>query len=220
MHKNIRAAVIGRDKAISAIWVEEFDPPTWHAHLIRLQRTVSAPDPPRRRATATDRGLAHALRLFGTKRVMPERVILQERLAASNAAGCLIHCFDRILADGLDRLVTVRAKVSPGLRFEEASACSRLSHSVIATRLGGAGPSKPTTFPPPVRKLRPPMPPTAWILPSSTAAASAPRVVGRAASRCQRSLAGSYSCTSSVGVQPSTTPPMTKSLPFKPTAAA
>src|SRR5262245_29790954 len=82
MHKNIRAAVIGRDrdKAISAIWVEEFDPPTWHAHLIRLQRTVSAPDPPRRRATATDRGLAHALRLFGTKRVMPKRVIPQKRL--------------------------------------------------------------------------------------------------------------------------------------------
>src|SRR5215831_6219714 len=77
------------------------------------------PDPPRRRATATDRGLAHALRLFGTKRVMPERVILQKRLAASNAAGRLIHCFDRISGDGLDRLVTVQATVSPGLRFEE-----------------------------------------------------------------------------------------------------
>jgi len=63
--------------------------------------------------------LAHALRLFGTKRVMPERVILQKRLAACNAAGRLIHCFDRISADGPDRLVTVRAKVSPGLRFEE-----------------------------------------------------------------------------------------------------
>src|SRR5262245_29885450 len=35
------------------------------------------------------------------------------------AAGRLIHCLDRISADGLDRLVTVRAKVSPGLRFEE-----------------------------------------------------------------------------------------------------
>src|SRR5215472_18169776 len=35
------------------------------------------------------------------------------------AAGRLIHCFDRISADGPDRLVTVRAKVSPGLRFEE-----------------------------------------------------------------------------------------------------
>src|SRR6516162_1018100 len=49
---------------------------------------------------------------------MPERVILQKRLAACNAAGRLIHCFDRISADGLDRLVTVQAKVS-GLRFEE-----------------------------------------------------------------------------------------------------
>src|SRR5262249_48019916 len=112
MHKNIGAAVIGRDKAICAIRVEEFDPPTWYAQLIRSQRT--APRPPRRRATATDRGLAHALRLFGTKRVMPGRVILQKRVAASNAAGRLIHCFDRISADGLDRLVTVRAKVSPG----------------------------------------------------------------------------------------------------------
>jgi hypothetical protein len=63
--------------------------------------------------------LAHAPRLSGTKRVMPERVILQKRLAACNAAGRLIHCFDRISADGLDRLVTVRAKVGPGLRFEE-----------------------------------------------------------------------------------------------------
>jgi hypothetical protein len=36
-----------------------------------------------------------------------------------------------------------------------------------------------------------------------------PRGVGRAASRRQRSLAGSYSCTSSVGVQPSTKPPTT-----------
>src|SRR5215813_844885 len=32
--------------------------------------------------------------------------------------------------------------------LKKASACSRLSHSVIATRLGGGGPSKPTTFPP------------------------------------------------------------------------
>ena len=31
--------------------------------------------------------------------------------------------------------------------LKKASACSRLSHSVIATRLGGGGPSKPTTFP-------------------------------------------------------------------------
>src|SRR6516162_11825091 len=107
MHKNIGAAVVVRDKAISAICVEEFDPPTWHAQLIRSQRK------------APDRGLAHALRLFGTKRVMPERVILQKRLAASNAAGRLIHCFDRTSAEGLDRLVTVRAEVSPGLRFEE-----------------------------------------------------------------------------------------------------
>src|SRR2546423_15158898 len=40
--------------------------------------------------------------------------------------------------------------------FQKASAFSRLSHSVIATRWGGGGPSRPTTFPPPVRKLRPP----------------------------------------------------------------
>jgi hypothetical protein len=32
MHKNIGAAVIGRDEAISTIRVEEFDPPTWHVH--------------------------------------------------------------------------------------------------------------------------------------------------------------------------------------------
>jgi hypothetical protein len=36
MDKNIRATVIGRDKAISAICVEEFDPPSWHAHEIRF----------------------------------------------------------------------------------------------------------------------------------------------------------------------------------------
>jgi len=46
-------------------------------------------------------------------------------------------------------------------------------------------------------------------LASSTAAASAPRTVGRAVSRRQRSLDGSYSSTSSVGVQPSTKPPTT-----------
>jgi hypothetical protein len=46
MHKNIGATVIGRDKAISAICVEEFDPSTCHAHLIRLQRSVSAPTRP------------------------------------------------------------------------------------------------------------------------------------------------------------------------------
>jgi hypothetical protein len=32
MHKNIGAAAIERDEAISAIRVEEFDPPNWHAH--------------------------------------------------------------------------------------------------------------------------------------------------------------------------------------------
>src|SRR5215831_21392427 len=37
--------------------------------------------------------------------------------------------------------------------LKKASACSRLTHSVIATRLGGGGPSKPTTFPPPVQRL-------------------------------------------------------------------
>jgi hypothetical protein len=41
-----------------------------------------------------------------------------------------------------------------------------------------------------VLRPRPPMPPTAWILPPSTVAASAPRGVGRAVRRCQRSLAG------------------------------
>src|SRR5262245_57635110 len=46
MDKNIRATVIGRDKAISAICVEEFDPPSWHAHEIRFnaqQAPRSAP---------------------------------------------------------------------------------------------------------------------------------------------------------------------------------
>jgi hypothetical protein len=50
MHKNIGATVIGRDKAISAICVEEFDPPTWHAQLIQSS----------------------------AKRVMPERVMPQK----------------------------------------------------------------------------------------------------------------------------------------------
>jgi hypothetical protein len=50
MDKNIRATVIGRDKAISAICVEEFDPPTWHAQLIQSS----------------------------AKRVMPERVMPQK----------------------------------------------------------------------------------------------------------------------------------------------
>src|SRR5262249_27767508 len=45
MHKNIGAAAIGRDKAISAICVEEFDPPTWHCSLNPIQRTASAPTP-------------------------------------------------------------------------------------------------------------------------------------------------------------------------------
>src|SRR5262249_36794401 len=39
---------------------------------------------------------------------MPEELYPKSGLAA----GRLIHCFDRISADGLDRLVTVRAKVS------------------------------------------------------------------------------------------------------------
>src|SRR5262249_10937203 len=42
MHKNIGAAAIGRDKAISAIRVEEFDPPSWHA-INPIQRTARAP---------------------------------------------------------------------------------------------------------------------------------------------------------------------------------
>src|SRR5215813_4791231 len=95
------------------------------------------PDPPRRRATATDRGLAHALRLFGTKRVMPERVILQKRLAASNAAGRLIHCFDRISADVLIALSQSGPRSVQAFDLKKASACSMLSHSVIATRLVG-----------------------------------------------------------------------------------
>src|SRR5262249_20289122 len=106
MHKNIGAAVIGRDKAICAIRVEEFDPPTWYAQLIRSQRTAPRPAP--KESNGDGPGLGTRARLFGTKRVMPERVILQKRLAASNAAGRLIHCFDRISADGLDRPVTDR----------------------------------------------------------------------------------------------------------------
>src|SRR5207247_7181361 len=38
MHKNIGAAAIGSDKAISAICVEEFDPPTWHCSFNPIQR--------------------------------------------------------------------------------------------------------------------------------------------------------------------------------------
>src|SRR6516165_5414615 len=152
MHKNIGAAVIGRDKAISAICVEEFDPPTWHAQLIRSQRTAPRPAP--KESNGDGPGLGTRAELFGTKRVMPERVILQKRLAASNAAGRLIHCFDRISVE-LIALSRSRPR-SVAFDLKKASACSRLSHSVIATRLGGGRPSKPTTFPPPVRKLRPP----------------------------------------------------------------
>jgi len=43
MHKNIGAAAIGSDKAISAICVEEFDPPTWHCSFNPIQRTANAP---------------------------------------------------------------------------------------------------------------------------------------------------------------------------------
>jgi hypothetical protein len=43
MHKNIGAAAIGSDKAISAICVEEFDPPTWHCSFSPIQRTANAP---------------------------------------------------------------------------------------------------------------------------------------------------------------------------------
>src|SRR5262249_10949857 len=53
MHKNIRPAASGRDKAISAIRVEEFDPPSWHA-INPTQRTARAP--PRR--LQTGRGTA------------------------------------------------------------------------------------------------------------------------------------------------------------------
>src|SRR5262249_25612229 len=42
MHKNIGADAIGSDKAISAICVEEFDPPTRHCSLNPIQRTASA----------------------------------------------------------------------------------------------------------------------------------------------------------------------------------
>src|SRR5262245_1529351 len=52
MHKNVGAAVIGRDKAISAICIEEFDPPTLHVQLIRSQRSA-----PRPAVGTTGRGL-------------------------------------------------------------------------------------------------------------------------------------------------------------------
>src|SRR5262249_40112112 len=39
MHKNIGAATIGSDKAISAICVEEFNPPTWHCSFNPIKRT-------------------------------------------------------------------------------------------------------------------------------------------------------------------------------------
>ena len=35
MYKNIEAAAIGRDEAKSALCVEEYDPSTRHAHVIR-----------------------------------------------------------------------------------------------------------------------------------------------------------------------------------------
>src|ERR1700716_776812 len=41
------------------------------------------------------------------------------RPRASDLRSLLVQGFDSISADGLERLVTVRAEVSPGLRFEE-----------------------------------------------------------------------------------------------------
>src|SRR5262249_29969016 len=40
MDKNIRAAIIGQDEAKSTICVEELHPASWHAQLIRSQRTA------------------------------------------------------------------------------------------------------------------------------------------------------------------------------------
>src|SRR5262249_16259378 len=42
MHKNIGAAAVGRDETKSAICIEEFDPPSWHA-INTIQRTLRAP---------------------------------------------------------------------------------------------------------------------------------------------------------------------------------
>jgi hypothetical protein len=45
MHQNIGAAAIGRDKAISAICVEEFDSRSLGMLINPIQRTVSATAP-------------------------------------------------------------------------------------------------------------------------------------------------------------------------------
>src|SRR5262249_14140968 len=55
MHKNIGAALIREDEAKSAICIEEFDPPSWHA-INPIQRTASTPT--RQRCETTGRGLA------------------------------------------------------------------------------------------------------------------------------------------------------------------
>src|SRR5262245_26898462 len=56
MHKNIRAAIIRQDEAKSAIWIEEFDPPSWHGIKPdpTLPKSERAPRPAGRRAGARD----------------------------------------------------------------------------------------------------------------------------------------------------------------------
>src|SRR5262245_52972609 len=75
MHKNIGAAAIGHDETKSAICIEEFDPPSWHA-INPIQRTVSAPIRRARRAGAWHNALLQA-GPAPERAVMPIRVLLK-----------------------------------------------------------------------------------------------------------------------------------------------
>ena len=87
------------------------------------------------------------------------------------------------LFDGRRQLIVYRAFFEPGVSDWPDHAC--IGCSMVADQVAHPAPviARDTTLA------------VVW---------RAPRVVGRAASRCQRSLAGSYSCTSPLGGQPVT----------------
>lgn len=63
-------------------------------------------------------------------------------------------------------------------------------------------------------------PPIAYILPSTTAAARAPRADDNLARLVQLSVAGSYDQTLSIGLNPLSKPPIRYTFPSRATAAA
>jgi hypothetical protein len=74
MHKNIGAAAIGRDEAISTIRVEEFNPPTRHAHYpIRISWLLAYADD----VGATSRSLHSLHAIPGARDCQPSSPSLQ-----------------------------------------------------------------------------------------------------------------------------------------------